>query len=554
MTTISQRLAFGFMVALIAMGSGDLLADKILLQNGKTIEGEILNEDGSAVTVETATGRLSIPRAQVQSVKKSDRTENAIRRGDLLYASGKFSEAIKAYQEAVVDRPGEASPKIEKAHKALGASVGAPQPVESIDQTEEMLRVGLANASLSASAGAALKTQLAELLLERSKAASARSDSKRAIALLKEAWQWSPETPGVAITYVRALQRGGMQGENIGQILQPYVRAHPEDAQAAELYVSTIWKADCWEALRILYPNGSSNLVTTQATRDLLPDILLACFNTSPYPKDAPVSRSACYEAYLKLRPNADPAILYQARVEENPEILQNAYDLGDCLERQNRLQQAVRAFEGAAGRDPNFKDVLTRLQRLREKIAEACIADELRAIAKAESVIKAATSLAPADFPGLPDTRELLAPVQPLTLVLSKRPVRGTGATPDQYAQALQAYKAELASSLGPAQKAIGESARLKAAAEAKKQKQMAAAHDQLIQEFVIGGKGVRREVLGFSKSSFTANGQTSSELRIGTIRVWDKSGKLEFHARNILVRNDKLVSGEVLYPAPRF
>jgi len=278
--------------------------DKVVLKNGRVIQCTVLSESETKVEIEVSGNRLSLPKANIETIEKLDPATKAITEGDVLLAGRKYDEAIAAYKRALATNPAEAQAKIEAAEKAREnaedkALAGMPPAA-----AEKHLRARLANRDLTADQASSTKAQLARVLMKRAELATLKRDYDQSRRYLEEARRYAPETPGLAVALVRVLQKQNENDPRIVQILRPHLEKNPDDVEAIEIYVNQIWKTDPWAALKVIYPDNKPHPKATRATKDLLPQILLACYNSEPYPKDAPLDRDTCRQHLMALRPD----------------------------------------------------------------------------------------------------------------------------------------------------------------------------------------------------------------------------------------------------------
>ncbi|MFH0795108.1 MAG: hypothetical protein V2A74_13870, partial [bacterium] len=101
-----------------------VFADRIVLKDGREIEGRIRDESSEQVVIEFQGVDLVFPRSNVKSLEKASAADNALSHGDELLAAKKFKEAITVYKGALQAKPEEARAKIAAAEKALAAEAG----------------------------------------------------------------------------------------------------------------------------------------------------------------------------------------------------------------------------------------------------------------------------------------------------------------------------------------------------------------------------------------------------------------------------------------------
>jgi len=293
----SGRFARGLLAAVLALalGANAAFADRLILKSGRTIEGRILEEDNARIEIEVAGSRLTIPRAQIQSIERSDAAANALLDGDRLLENGKYAEALAAYNRARASNASEADAKLAATVAALESALPRLTPAEA----ELQLRAAPAAAPLPAAAILRLNDHLAALLVRM---AAEKPTPAQKLPLLEESWRLAPATPGAGLALARALEQRDRNDRRVNDTLKTYLEHQPNDTDAIHLYVERIWRFDAAAALRALYPQGRLHPQLNKQIRALVPSILLACHQTSPYPPHAPFNRQTCYRHYLALK------------------------------------------------------------------------------------------------------------------------------------------------------------------------------------------------------------------------------------------------------------
>ena len=475
MNRVRVRRWFPVLVALAAVVSA-ARADRVIMKNGREIECVVIEETDAKVEIEAQGTRLSLPRSQVKAVERADPADNALRQGDALFAAGQHEEAIALYRQALATRPEQARAKIAAVEAAINQAMDREIEGMAPDAAETYLRARAIDSSLSAAQLAHARSQLARFLMKQADEAAKRVDYRQSRKCLEEAWRLAPDTPGLALALVREIQRDGARTGEVVDILRPYVAGNPNDLEAAGLLIGHIWESEPWMALKLVYPGNTIRPDATPEMKQRLPKVLLACFRSMPYPIEAPFDQVSCYERYLELEPNADRAPLFLARAKKEPNNLQHVYDLAEYHEQQNNLDKAKTTFEQVRDRDPMFRDAGKRAEGLRVRIIEQNITREEIDVAEKETVFREAARLSAADFPLTAGGGQWAQTANLATAALARRPMRRPGAPPEEYLQALQAYRGDLFSQRGPVAKVVGDSKAQKAkvlAAQRKKERE---------------------------------------------------------------------------------
>jgi tetratricopeptide (TPR) repeat protein len=90
-----------FFFLLFTCASFFVYGDELVLTDGQTISGEIIEESVESYTVVIGSMSLNVSKVKVQSVKRVDRLTNLLARGDRLTSAGIYGKAIEVYQEAL---------------------------------------------------------------------------------------------------------------------------------------------------------------------------------------------------------------------------------------------------------------------------------------------------------------------------------------------------------------------------------------------------------------------------------------------------------------------
>jgi tetratricopeptide (TPR) repeat protein len=84
---------------LVAFAVHAPLADTIVLNSGRQLEGAVVSETASEITIRTGIGNLRVRRAEIRDWKRSDTGAKEVD-GDAAYAGRRFEAALSLYQEA----------------------------------------------------------------------------------------------------------------------------------------------------------------------------------------------------------------------------------------------------------------------------------------------------------------------------------------------------------------------------------------------------------------------------------------------------------------------
>lgn len=93
-----KRNAFLFLFVLTVCA---LHADKVTLQNGRTIRGKILEQTVNRLTIQTIPGTFSLNLSGIKHIEKESEEENLLLNVELSLAKNDLGTALAAYQEAI---------------------------------------------------------------------------------------------------------------------------------------------------------------------------------------------------------------------------------------------------------------------------------------------------------------------------------------------------------------------------------------------------------------------------------------------------------------------
>ncbi|MBN1475118.1 tetratricopeptide repeat protein [Candidatus Sumerlaeota bacterium] len=86
---------------LVALAAAPLGADTVTLSNGNSVEGLVVEETATLVIVETAGGRMSLPRSRVASITRGVPWDFHFQRAEMLTQQGNWHGALACYETAL---------------------------------------------------------------------------------------------------------------------------------------------------------------------------------------------------------------------------------------------------------------------------------------------------------------------------------------------------------------------------------------------------------------------------------------------------------------------
>ncbi|MCX7001282.1 MAG: hypothetical protein NT106_13465 [Candidatus Sumerlaeota bacterium] len=343
-------------------------ADNVYLNNGQVITGHIKKEESEQVIIESRGTAFPIPRSKIIKIEKVTDEENIFRQGDELFARREYDKAIEAYKGVIKINPEKANLKIQEARQAWLEDMEKSLAGKSIEYAEKILRQELKDLGNDENSLPVIKKTLTRILMKKAQKTTNEVDVKGNLTCLQEAYDLSSDDPEVALTYIHALQRyyTDSHNEKMVQVLKSFVNKHPENIEAVELLATQVWKKNPWEALALLYPNNAPHPQATKNMKALLPEVLLACFNTKPYPKDAPFDKCSCYERLMAIKPDVSPLPLLQFKVSLNPHSPADLFNLGNYYLQQQQYEKAVEFLSKSASIE-NREEVIKSLSVAKE-------------------------------------------------------------------------------------------------------------------------------------------------------------------------------------------
>lgn len=420
-------------------------ADTLVLDSGRRMEGEIVEESADLVVFRLTGGaQITLPRAGIREIERSSAGDVSLMKGDSLFERGEFAEAMDAYREALKANPEAARKGIKAIQEALAERIHERLDGLTPDEAEEVLREELEDLAPGDPSLFPLQAGLARILTKKGKDTFKYMQYDKSLAYFEEAWDLAPHTPGLGPGYAEMLKRGRAPASEILSVLRIYVAGNPDDIEAIAELAAQVWERNPWEAFDLLCPGGEPREGFTESMKEVLPMVLRACFDSVPYPADAPIGRVACYEWYLELAPEADKIPLYEARFESDPENPQHLYDWGVYLAEMDRPAEAIEVFQDLLATTPGFSDAKTRVKDLDRAILDRRLRKEEQQVQKLEAVLRRAANLTRRDFPLLqegPGLGRLLAEKERIAEFLAKSPSLGSSGSGADYLADLREY-----------------------------------------------------------------------------------------------------------------
>ncbi len=118
-------------------------ADEIILANGTQLSGVIIAQDLKSMLVETKYGSMTLSLKSIKELKPASKEDNLLLRGDFQREKGKYTEAMKYYQEALMafpksqkvrDKYNDLNRKLESLKKAEAMAIAKREDPQSISK------------------------------------------------------------------------------------------------------------------------------------------------------------------------------------------------------------------------------------------------------------------------------------------------------------------------------------------------------------------------------------------------------------------------------------
>jgi tetratricopeptide (TPR) repeat protein len=292
------------------------VADKAHLTDGKTVEGDVVEDSFGNIMVKTAFGTLSFPKHRVRAIEKDTIASNSLLRGDHLLASGKYDEAEVAYKAVLATDPQAAQERLASLRRTRRELVERKLQSFSGEARKQAIQTMLVNGQIDAEQQSMLKFELARLILAEANTAIDQMNVPAAEKLINEGCPRAKGDPDLELGYAKAIAKIAPKDTRINSLLRDSVTQDPSNREAVEEYLQRIGAQSPWDAIRLLLPLGVPRRDATPMMLKMLPQVLLACYNSHPYPPDAPFDRITCYQHYMKYAENASPEPLVRAQIE----------------------------------------------------------------------------------------------------------------------------------------------------------------------------------------------------------------------------------------------
>jgi tetratricopeptide (TPR) repeat protein len=253
---------------LVALVSAPLGADTVTLSNGNSIEGLVVEESATLVIVETAGGRMRLPRARVVSITRGVPWEFHLHRAHMLTQQGNWRGALACYETAL-QMMSEADGPIDEAVRAELAQNVEDCQAQLQTQSEEVFRTALSQVDdleeghhyeealelLQATIGDAaegLPTEVLQLRMARVHLAHATHledmrDTAHAIVALRQAVELDPDLAEAHERLGKYLADRNPSNPEAIASLRRAIELFPEDHDADRVIATHYALAECLE-------------------------------------------------------------------------------------------------------------------------------------------------------------------------------------------------------------------------------------------------------------------------------------------------------------------
>lgn len=232
------RLALALALGVMPAAS----ADTVTLTNGNQIVGVISQETATQITVDTAGGRMTIPRSRIQSIEAGAAWESWMQRAEDLRHRARWGEALEAYRMALdlMDEAGEAGDSEVRvtAERAVSECEGQIEAASALvfrdllAEVESLVEAGRHQAAITLLEGAIadaqadqpveiLRQREAEVYLALARRQSDMTETMNAMQSLRRALELDPELAEAHLLLGQFLaQRDPASGDAIASLRQ----------------------------------------------------------------------------------------------------------------------------------------------------------------------------------------------------------------------------------------------------------------------------------------------------------------------------------------------
>lgn len=352
-----------------------LRAEVITLTDGSKIEGSLTSQNSESVTVKTSTSAITLPRNRIASMAQS------VQKTKTVQAPTDIAELIrtKRYAEAylrLTQKKEPASSTDSKPRTDLVAVWDQELRNQISGMKEEDLRSNKDNLEKRIADAKdpilriSLSRQLAHILIALAKIDEDHAQVTDAQMKYKRAVELAPDIQGVTLDLINSFSKSERKTADYS-VLKKHIEEHPDDVSAIQMALECDWTRDPWWLLKKMDAGPAKALAANKEIRDKFPDLLLACFNSTPYPSDAPFDRIACYERYLVVEPNADPTPLVTLSLQEHRNLSVPLLKWASWREKCNDPVGAMLAYDAAEAYDkeaPNGTKVTSLYETIRKE------------------------------------------------------------------------------------------------------------------------------------------------------------------------------------------
>ena len=343
-----------------------LPADEIVLSNGKTIEGTVIQEFPDSVKFKMGSSTVSFPRSRISSISKDERPEQGPvveeQREESLLRSGRYAEAYLLLTDEGIPLSPERLDLLRQTISRWDSDLAAGyRNVSKVALKSEIERL---EREVSPAMPEPKRTDISRRLAHARMALAGKGmvyiSRKDAIEQLERARESVRDIKGLNLLLVNLLPPAERQAKGYG-ILKTSMALHPDDTGIIDWALECGWQNDPWTMLSVVCPNGVTRPAATEKMKESSPDVILACFNHKPYPSNAPFDRMECYEHYMDMRPDADPGVWVALKIEAGHPLARPVVRWAEWSERQGDLLGAVLAYDAgesqldASGISPTY-------------------------------------------------------------------------------------------------------------------------------------------------------------------------------------------------------
>jgi tetratricopeptide (TPR) repeat protein len=373
-------------------------AENIVLKDGKTITGRIVEETDSYVKISTTLAILTVTRDRIAKIERDKTISREEQEGDRALRENRLEDAFRLYTAAVQTKTNaeevnkklqEVTRRIEerdaKKYGEIFDKIDALIAEKKFDSAGEMLNALGKETALGPSVKKRIHNRTAQIFFAQAQESLNRIDYTKAEAELREAIREDSDFYQARLLYAKLLDKNpAREAEALEQYLAGLKTAGnqipPEEQCGYQLAIATIYydRADYSQALTHLKNIQEMNPARFAACKNLMVNV---------YTKLSEIEIAKDFEkgtGYLKEALKIDPTDenvrmtlaqhymkrgLWKEAIEQlaeltrrNPYLKEVHYNMALCYERMNMYEEARKEYQAELKGNPQHYNALTAL------------------------------------------------------------------------------------------------------------------------------------------------------------------------------------------------